>query len=76
MIDITSFNKALKLTWVKKYLDNDNHGEWKLFFDSELQDFGGVVIFKGNLNKNDSAKFVHISDVLTTEILNFWFEIS
>ena len=26
MIDIKSFNKALKSTWVKKYLDNDIYG--------------------------------------------------
>ena len=60
MIDIKSFNKALKSTWVKKYLDNDNNGRWKLFFDSELHDFGGAVFFKGNLNKYDLAKFIHI----------------
>jgi len=48
MIDIKSFNKALKSTWVKKYLDNDNHGKWKLLFDYELRDLGGDVIFKGN----------------------------
>ena len=60
MINIKSFNKALKTKWVQKYLDNDNHGKWKLFFDSELHDFGGVVIFKGNLNKKDLVKFIHI----------------
>ena len=38
--------------------------------------FGGVVIFKGNLNKNDWAKFIHISDAFTTEILIIWSEIS
>ena len=63
MIDIKSFNKALKSTWVKKYLDSDNSGKWKLFFVSELHDFGGAVIFKGNLNKNDLGKFVRISDL-------------
>ena len=31
MIDIKSFNKALKPTWVKKYLDNDNLGKWNFF---------------------------------------------
>ena len=51
MIDIKSFNKALKSTWVKKYLDNDNRGKWKLLFDSEIHDLGGDVILKGNLNK-------------------------
>ena len=33
---IESFNKARKSTWVKKYLDNDNHGKWKLLLDSEI----------------------------------------
>ena len=46
-----SFNKPLKSIRVKNYLDNDNHGEWKLSFDYELQDFSGDVIFKGNLQK-------------------------
>ena len=76
MIDIKSFNKALKSTWVKKYLDNDNHGKWKLLFDSEIHDYGGDVIFKANLNKNDLAKFIHISDAFTSEILKIWSEIS
>ena len=76
MIDIKSFNKALKSTWVKKYLDNDNHGKWKLLFDSEIRDLGGDVIFKGNLNQNDLVKFIHISDAFTTEILKIWSEVS
>ena len=28
MIDISSFNKSLKNTWIKKYLDNNNKGKW------------------------------------------------
>ena len=61
MIDIKSFNKELKLTWVENNLDNDNHGKWKLFFGSEEHNFGGVVIFKGNLKKrSDLAKFTYI----------------
>ena len=76
MIDIKSFNKALKSTWVKKYLDNDNHGKWKLLIDSEIHDYGTDVIFKGNLNKNDLAKFIHISDTFISEILKIWSELS
>ena len=57
-------------------MDNDNSGKWKLFFHSELHDFGGAVIFNGNLNKNDLAKFIHISDPFTTEIRKIWSEIS
>ena len=30
MIEIASFNKSLKATWIKKYiyLDSENHGKW------------------------------------------------
>ena len=28
MIDIQSFNKSLKTTWIKKYLDPNNRGKW------------------------------------------------
>ena len=76
MIDINPFNKARKSTWVKKYLDNDNHGKWKLLYDSKIHDLGGDVFFKGTLNQNDLAKFIHISDAFTTEILKIWSEIS
>ena len=36
MIDIVSFNKALKSVWIRKYLDESNKGKWKVFFDAEL----------------------------------------
>ena len=44
MIDIFSFNKSLKATWIKKYLDVNNKGSWKAFFDLEFRQFGGDVI--------------------------------
>ena len=31
MIDIASFNKALKCVWIRKYLDESNKGKWKFF---------------------------------------------
>ena len=52
MIDILSFNKALKLAWIKKYLDESNKGKWKLFLDAELENFGGPAVLN-NLNKTD-----------------------
>ena len=70
-----SFNKALKSTWVKKYLDPENHGKWKLFLDWQLQHYGGPVVFRGNLNRHDLSKFIITTDVFTTEILQLWSEI-
>ena len=36
MLDLNSFNKALKLFWVRKYLNESNSGKWKLLFDFQL----------------------------------------
>ena len=37
MIDIKLLNKALKSSWIIKYLNSENHGKWKILFDLELQ---------------------------------------
>ena len=76
MIDLFSFNKALKSTWVKKYLDSENHGKWKYLFDWQLQQYGCSAVFRGNLNKQDLSKFIKTTDAFTTEILQIWSEIS
>ena len=76
MIDIQSFNKALKTMWVIKYLDESNLGKWKLFFDNELQNYGSTAVFKGNLKKEDLSKIKGLSDVFIKEILQIWSEIS
>ena len=33
MIDLISFNKAFKSTWLKKYLGLENHGNWEHLFE-------------------------------------------
>ena len=40
---IDSFSKSLKATWIKKYLDEENKGKWKIFCDLELEFFGGKL---------------------------------
>ena len=61
MIDIKLFNKALKSSWITKYLDSENHGKWKLLFDLELQSFGAEgVSFRGNLSKEHLSKHFKI----------------
>ena len=48
MIDIASFNRSLKATWIKRYLDNENCDCWKRLFDSELEKCGCKVTLTGN----------------------------
>lgn len=77
MIELISFNKALKSTSVKKYLDLQNHGKWKYLLDWQLQHYGGPAVFaRGHLNKHDFSNFISTTHALTTEILQIWSETS
>ena len=44
MIDIKHFNKALKLSWIKKYVDPENHGKWKLLFTIKYSALYSVML--------------------------------
>ena len=76
MIDIESFNKSLKSSWIKKYLDPENSSSWKSFFDLELQSHGGKTLFLGNLTRKDACCFIEVSDPFIKEILEIWCEAS
>ena len=47
MLNLNSFNKVLKLPWVRKYLSDNNSGKWKLLFYFQLENYGGVEFFRG-----------------------------
>ena len=73
MIEIFSFNKSFKATWIKKYLDVNNKGSWKIFFDLEFRQFGGDLILYGNLHKRDILSMSsYISCPFLKEILEIW----
>ena len=36
MLDIQSLNESLKMKWIQGYLNEENKGKWKLFFDHYL----------------------------------------
>ena len=75
MIDITSFNKALKSVWIKKYLDVNNKGKWKLFIDAELENLGGATVLS-NLDKVDTKKIAKSLSPFLKEILEIWAELN
>ena len=45
MLDVKSSSRSLKLIWIKKYLENENSGKWKLFFDYYFKEHGGFIYF-------------------------------
>ena len=76
MLDLNSFCKALKLSWVRKYLNDNNSGKWTLLFDFQLEDYGGVEFFGGNLDRQDVSKYINVPDSFITEIVQIWTEMS
>jgi len=76
MIDLISFNKALKTTWIKKYLDTTKNAKWKFFFDVALKHYGRENIFAGNLNVKDTTTSIKATDAFLKEILEVWAEIN
>ena len=60
MVDLSSFNKSFKTTWIRKYLDKSHHVKWKEFVALDLEKYGGNLIFTGNLNKFDSLKTISV----------------
>ena len=75
MIDIVSFNKALKTAWIQKYLDESNKEKWKLFLDAELENFGGPVVLN-NLNKTDTKNISKSFAPFFEEIIEIWAELN
>ena len=57
MFDIFAFNRALKATWITKYLDNNNKGKWKNLFNYSFRELGGKNALLSNLSKKDFQNF-------------------
>ena len=76
MIDIESFSKSLKTTWIKKYLDRGNQAKWKAFLELELQPYGNDAFFSFNLKEEDFNRYFKISDVFFHEILEIWCDLN
>ena len=72
MLDLNAFNKALKLSWVRKYLNDDDSGKWKLLCDFPLIFNGGAEFFRGNFDRKDVSKYNNVPDPFITEIVQIW----
>lgn len=64
MLDIQTFNHALKAKWVQKYLDDNNRWEWKLL----LVQHKGKLLMTGSIKPTDVSS-LNIQDPFTKEIV-------
>ena len=75
MLDIMEFNKALKITWILKYISDDCQSKWKSFFDLYLSKFGGKLVFTSNLARKD-AKSLDVKDTFLQELIELWSDLN
>ena len=53
-----------------------NSGKWKLLFDFQLGDYGGVNFSRSNLDRKDVFKYINVPDPFISEIVQIWTELS
>ena len=53
MLNLKSFSRSLKFTWIQKYLNDESHEKWKVFIDYYLKQLREKLIFSCNLRKDD-----------------------
>ena len=65
------FVQSIKTSWIKRYIDENNHGKWKLFFDNILSKRGGSLIFDCNVAYSDTYNICGHNQFLN-EMLKAW----
>ena len=75
MLDTEKFINSLKASWIKRLLDNNNKGMWKIFYNEKIKNFGGKLIFESNLDKNDINTLFPKNDFLQ-DIITAWSKIN
>ena len=71
MIDINMFITSLKCSWIKRFMDENNRGQWKTLYLDIIEKYGGKLIFECDLNKEIITDMFKESRFIT-EILSLW----
>ena len=71
MIDIKTFIKALKISWIKRITQTSETSMLSQIYLSKLKKYGGKLLFECNLSKSD-AENLNITNNFFKEILIEW----
>ena len=73
--DLETYEKSLKLTWIKRYIDENNSGLWKYFLAKIMNNFGNIFLLSCNMDPNDE-KISRVKNKFYKDILQTWFELN
>ena len=71
MVDLNQYLNSINITWVKRFVDKENTGAWKLFYVKDLSKYGGLLLFQSNLAPAD-IKSLNIRNSFLNDILYSW----
>ena len=64
------FLNALKGSWIKRIMDDQNNGQWKLAYLEIIKKYGGKLIFECDLTKEMISEMVGKNNFLKEIILS------
>ena len=73
MVDLTSFLRSIKASWVKRLLLNNNIS-WKSFIGMQLKPYGGNLVFQCTPNKKD-VEYICQTNLFLLDVMQAWFDI-
>jgi len=72
LTNLSMFISAIKASWIKRYLDSKNNGQWKIFIKNNLDMYGNTLIFECEIDelfiKNISKNNIFLNNILTSWI--------
>jgi hypothetical protein len=71
MCHIPSLLKGLKIAWVKRFIDCNNSGHWKIFFNYYLKPFGGDLLWYCNINNSEEC-INNIKNEFVKNVVHSW----
>ena len=74
LTNLNLFISAIKASWVKRYLDNENSGQWKIFLKNRLEKYGNSLIFDCEIDEK-LIKRISLNNNFLNNILTSWIKI-
>lgn len=75
MTNISKFIDALKIAWVKRFLDAENKGCWKILFSNELFKIGGDWIWSCKPKGLTDFRYEVINNSFLCDVMKAWFKL-
>ena len=75
MTNVHNLVDSLKIAWVKRYLDSENLGKWKIIFCKEITNIGGEWIWLCNPTKDTDFCYDKLCNAFLSDVIKAWYRL-